>query len=144
MKVRCVYNSGKALRNFELDVFLKDEIRGRFGATGFSEYNELEIGKDYSVMGIIIFETYQGYLIDSDGFISVCPTLLFQTLDNEIPNNWYFRSVGKDEDIYPFIQTIFGYYELCNDINTYENLIVEKDYEYQQIYFKRKLELYKE
>ena len=54
MKVRCVYNSGKALRNFELDVFLKDEIRGRFGATGFSEYNELEIGKDYSVMGIIV------------------------------------------------------------------------------------------
>ncbi len=144
MKVKCIYNTGMSLRNFEIDASLRNEIRGRFGATGFSEYNELEIGKDYSVMGIIVFNTYQGYLIDSDGLISVCPTPLFQIIDSKIPLKWYFRAVNKEENIYPFIQAIFGYFELCDDIHTYENLIVEKEEEYERIYFRRKKEMYQE
>ena len=59
-------------------------------------------------------------------------------------SNWHFRLIEKDEDIYPFVQAICGYYELCYDKKAYENIIVEKDEESQRIYFRRKIELEKE
>jgi len=128
MKVRCLYNTGNSLRAFEYKSLDKN-IMGRFGATGYSIYGELEIGQEFLVMGIIIFETYQAYLIDDNSLISVCPCQLFEVIDNGIISNWFFRLIEKDEDIYPFIQAIFGYYELCFDKKSYENLIVEKDKE---------------
>ncbi len=143
MKARCVYNTGNALRAYEYKHLSKD-VLGRFGATGYSEYNELEIGKEYLVMGIIIFETYQAYLIDDDDFVFACPCQLFEITDNILGSNWYFRLIEKEEDIYPFIQAIFGYNELCFDKKSYENLIVEKDEEIIKIYFRRKAELRKE
>ena len=143
MKIRCVYNTGEALRSFEDKTLQKAEL-GKFGATSYSEYNELDIGKEYLVMGIIIFETYQGYLIDDNGFISACPCQLFEVIDDKVNSNWHFRLIEKDEDIYPFVQSVLGYYELCFDKRSYENLIVEKDEEAQRIYFRRKIELEKE
>lgn len=143
MKVRCIYNTGEALRPHEYKP-LEKEILGRFGATGYTQYGELDIGKEYLVMGIIIFETYQAYLIDDSGLISACPCQLFEVVDDKVGSNWHFRLVEKDEDIYPFIQGIFGYYELCFDKKSYENLIVEKEKEYERIYFRRKIELEKE
>lgn len=140
MNIKCLYNTGDALRKYEYS-FLEKGILGRFGATGYSEYNELDVGKEYFVMGLIVFETYQAYLIDNNGLISFCPCQLFEVVDNRVSSNWYFRLIEKDEDIYPFIQAIFGYYELCFDKKAYENLIVEKDEESQQIYFKRKKEM---
>ena len=124
MKVRCLYNNGKALRAYEYKS-LSEDMMGRFGATGYTEYGELDIGKDYWVMGIIVFETYQAYLIDDNGLISACPCQLFEVIDNKVNLNWRFRLIEKDEDIYPFIQAIFGYPELCSDKKAYENLIVE-------------------
>lgn len=143
MKVRCINNTGEFLRPFENKSLEKDML-GRFGTTGYSEYNELDIGNEYLVMGIIIFETYQAYLIDDNGLISACPCQLFEVIDNNINSNWHFRITEKNEDIYPFIQSIFGYHELCSDENAYENLIVEKEEEAKQIYFKRKIELEKQ
>jgi hypothetical protein len=143
MKVRCIYNTGDALRKYEYKS-LEKEMLGRFGATGYSQYNELDIGKEYLVMGLIIFETYQAYLLDDNGFISACPCQLFEVVDSKINLNWHFRLIEKHEDIYPFVQAVFGYYELCFDKKSYENLIVEKDEESQRIYFKRKIELEKE
>jgi len=140
MKVRCVYNTGESLRSYENKTLQKAEL-GRFGATGYSEYNELDIGKEYLVMGVIIFETYQAYLIDDSGFISACPCQLFEIVDNKINSNWHFRLIDKNEDIYPFVQAIIGYPELCLDKNAYEDLIVEKDEEAERIYFRRKIEL---
>ncbi len=116
-------------------------ILGRFGATGHTVYGEIKIGAEYLVMGLIVFETYQAYLIDDNGFISVCPCQLFEVLDDKLYSNWHFRIIEKNEDIYPFVQAIFSYPELCSDKKAYENLIVERDEESQQIYFKRKLEL---
>jgi len=139
MKIRCIYNTGEALRTYEYGYLNKDTL-GRFGATGYSEYNELDLGKEYLVMGLIIFETYQAYLIDNDGFISACPCQLFEVMDNRINANWHFRSIEKDEDIYPFIQAICGYYELCYDKKSYENLIVEKEESSLHTYYKRKIE----
>lgn len=143
MKVRCVNNRGEFLRQFEYKS-LEKNMMGRFGATGHSEYNEITLGREYLVMGIIIFETYQAYLIDDDGDISACPCLLFEIIDNKINFNWNFRLVEKNENIYPFIQSILGYPELCSDKKAYENLIVEGDKETAKIYFSRKAELEKD
>ena len=143
MKVRCVYNTGEALRVYENSPQKKNEFR-RFGSSENSQFNEITIGKEYLVMGIIVFETYQAYLIDDQGFISACPCQLFEVVDGEINTNWFFRIIDKDEDIYPFVQAIFGYPELCFNKKSYENLIVEKDEESQRIYFRCKIEQEKE
>lgn len=143
MKVRCIKNKRKDLRPYEYQPIKNGNILGRFGVTALSEYNEIVIGKEYLVMGIIIFQTYQSYLIDDSGFISACPCQLFEIVDNEIYSHWHFRFIDKKEDIYPFIQALFGYPELCSDERAYENLIVEREKVAQQIYFKRKIELEK-
>ncbi|QQV02989.1 MULTISPECIES: hypothetical protein [Chryseobacterium] len=145
MKVRCINNTGEALRPYEYKS-LKKEMLGRFGTTGHTAYSDggLTIGEEYIVMGIIIFETYQGYLIDYGGLPSICPCQLFEVIDSKVKSNWHFRLIDKDEDIYPFIQAVFGYPELCSDKQAYQNLIVEMEEDSQQIYFKRKIELEKE
>lgn len=140
MRVRCLYNIGEALRPYEKKPLRKEEL-GRFGATGYTEYGEVEIGKEYLVMGMIVFEAYQAYLIDDRGLISSCPCQLFEVVDDKLGTNWHFRLINKEEDIYPFVQAIFGYPELCSDKKAYENLIVEKEAESQRTYFRRKLEL---
>jgi len=124
MKVRCINNTGEALRPYEYKSLEKDML-GRFGATGYSQYGEIGIGREYIVMGLIIFETYQAYLIDDNGFIAACPCQLFEIIDSKLNSNWHFRLVEKNEDIYPFVQAVFGYPELCSDKKAYENLIVE-------------------
>jgi hypothetical protein len=142
MKVLCINNTGESLRSHEY-LTLEKQIFGRFGATGFSEYNEVKVGKEYLVMGMIIFKEYQAFLIDDNGFISACPCQLFKVIDNKVNSNWHFRLIDKDEDIYPYIQSIFGYYELCFDKQSYENLILEKSEDAHKIYFKRKIEVEK-
>lgn len=143
MKVRCINNTGEFLRTFEYKD-LKKKMMGRFGATGYSGYDELWIGKEYLVMGIIIFETYQAYLIDTDGgLITACPCQLFEVVDNKVNPEWHFRLIEKDEAIYPFVQAVLGYPELCSDKKAYENLIVEMDEQAQRTYFRRKIALEK-
>jgi hypothetical protein len=143
MKVLCKYISGKDLKPYEVKPLEKGEF-GRFGASESTEYGELEIGKKYLVMGILVFETYHAYLIDGNGFISACPCQLFEIIDGNIPVNWVFRTIDKNEGIYPFLQAIMGYPELSSNKNAYEDLILEKDEEAERIYFKRKIELEKE
>ena len=138
MKVRCVSNRGMDLRPYEYEQ-IGEDILGRFGASAYTRYG-IEIGREYLVMGIIIYQTYQAYLIDDDGCILSCPCQLFEVLDERLIFNWEFRTIGKDEDIYPFVQAILGYTELCTDKKSYENLIIEKDEYARQMYFKRKIE----
>jgi hypothetical protein len=142
MIVKCIYKTGDALRKFEYKS-LDYSILGRFGSTGFSEYNELSIGKEYIVLGIIIFETYQGYLLDDNGLIFVSPCQLFEIIDDKLNSNWHYRLIENTEDIYPYIQAMFGYYELCFDKKSYEKLIIENDVETQKNYYKRKVEFEK-
>ncbi|PMD95695.1 hypothetical protein BWI97_13930 [Siphonobacter sp. BAB-5405] len=141
MKVRCIFNTGKALREFEYSTLGNPSEFGRFGVSEYSEYNEIKVGSTYLVMGLIIFRNYQAYLIDDDGFITLCPCQLFEIIDHNISPNWHFRLIEKNEMIYPFIQSIFGYYELCFDMNSYENIIINRDEVAQQTYFVRKMEL---
>ena len=65
---------------------------------------------------------------------------MFEAIDHSVNADWHFRLVEKEEVIYPFVQAIIGYYELCFDKKAYENLIVEKGEEAQRIYFRRKME----
>jgi hypothetical protein len=139
MKVKCLYKTGLDLRPYE-NQSLVDEQFGRFGASGNSIYGEITVGKEYLVMGIVIFETYQGYLID-EGLISVCPCQLFEVTDDTLSTNWHARAIEKDEDIYPFIQMVMGYPEFCSDRMAYGNLIVEREEGAQRTYFRRKIEL---
>ena len=139
MKVKCINNTGEFLRSYEYD-HLRNEMLGRFGTTENSQYNEITVGSEYLVMGIITFKDYQAYLIDDEGFISSCPCQLFEITDDKVDGDWCFRLIDKEEDIYPFVQAITGYPELCSDKNAYKNLIVEKDEEAERIYFKRKIE----
>lgn len=139
MKVRCISNHGKDLRSYEYEQMDKN-IFGRFGASAHTQYG-IEIGQEYLVMGIFIYQTYQAYLIDDNGFILSCPCQLFEILDDKLDPRWCFRTIDKDENIYPFIQAVLGYTELCTDRNSYEDLIIEKNERAIRIYFERKIEL---
>jgi len=143
MRIRCTNNTGISLRPYEYTLITNKEVFGRFGVSESAEYG-LEIGKEYLVMGILIFQTYQAYLIDDNGFISTYPCQLFEVTDDKLNPNWNFRLIERDEDIYPYVQSIFGYPELCSDKKSYENLIVEMEENAQRIYFRRKIELEKE
>lgn len=139
MRVRCINNTGISLRPYEYEPIANNEIFGRFGVSGMGDYG-IEIGEEYLVMGLIIFQTYQAYLIDDNGFIATYPCQLFDVIDSKIIPNWYFRITEKSEDIYPFVQAVFGYPELCSDKKAYEKLLVEMEEDTQRIYFRRKIE----
>ncbi|WP_439580838.1 hypothetical protein [Dyadobacter bucti] len=143
MKIRCISNTGMTLRSYEYEPITNKEVFGRFGISEMGEYG-IEIGKEYLVMGLIVFQIYQAYLVDDNGHVSTYPCQLFEVLDDKVNLNWHFRLTEKEEDIYPFVQAIFGYSELCSDKKAYENLIIEMKEDALRIYFRRKIELEKE
>lgn len=138
MKVRCIYNTGEALRAFENKLLRKDEL-GKFGATGHTMYG-LVIDKEYTVMGMFLGEGILDYLIDDDGHISAYPYPLFEVIDNKLPASWFFKSLKNTDENYPYQEAIWGYYELIFDNSHYEKL-VDGDQEAQRIYFRRKIEI---
>ena len=130
MKVICKSNTGKALTGYE---------RKPLGCSEITQYGQLEIGKEYLVMGMIMSKGYLSYLVD-DGVISACPYQLFEIIDNKLTSNWYFKAFTKDDDIYPYQEAVWGYYELCFDTNHYEQL-VDMEENAMRIYFRRKIEI---
>jgi hypothetical protein len=134
MKIKCVQNTGEILMNYE---------RRPLGTSEITEYGELEIGREYLVMGMILFNNYLSYLIDDNGLIAACPYQLFEVIDYKLYGNWYFRAFTNDDDVFPYQEAIWGYYELCFDDNHFEQLIEKKECA-QRIYFKRKIEIEKQ
>ena len=142
MRIKCIANKHKDLEKYEYKA-LADDIFGRFNISKQHEYS-LTVGEEYNILGMILFQEYLAYLTDSNGLILTAPCYLFEVTDTKkIPKNWHFRIVEKDENIYPFIQAIWGYEELCLDKQAYEKLIVEMEEESQRTYFRRKIELSK-
>lgn len=141
MKIRCIYNTGEALRVYENKPLNKDEL-GRFGATGYTEFG-LTIGKEYIVMGMILGEGTLDYLIDDGGYVSLYPYPLFEVVDNKLPSSWYFKSLKNTDENYPYQEAVWGYYELVFDDTHYEKL-VDVEEEAMRMYFRRKIELEKE
>jgi hypothetical protein len=141
MKIRCIYNTGEALRVYENRPLNKDEL-GRFGATGYTEFG-LTIGKEYIVMGMILGEGTLVYLIDDGGYVSAYPYPLFEVVDQKLPASWYFKTLNNSDANYPYQEAVWGYYELVFDDTHYEKL-VDFEEEAVQVYFRRKIELEKE
>lgn len=139
MKVKCIGNKYENLKDYEYKFLNKDEF-GRFGISNKGEY-PLTIGKEYLVMGMFLFQNHLAYLIDCSGLIFTAPCYLFEIVDSRITFLWHFRTVDKKENIYPFVQAIWGYKELCENKQSYEFLIVEQDIEVTQIYYRKKAEL---
>lgn len=138
MIVKCIGNTGQFLRPFEYSNITNPAILGRFGVTGGSQFSA-QLGESYRVMGIFIFQEYQGYLLDVRGYIYTKPCLLFEVLDNTIPSDWKFSVLDLKNPLYPFIQAVFGYEELVSDPIAYEKLIVDKEETASRIYFRKKL-----
>lgn len=106
-----------------------------------TQYGQLEIGKDYLVMGIISFDEMLCYLIN-DGVISACPAKLFEVLDGKLPLNWYFNLLTNQDTRHPYIEAIWGYHELCFIEEHYLQLIEGED-NACRIYYRQKIEIEK-
>ena len=141
MKVRCINNTGKSIRQYEYKSLKKEQL-GRFGATEYTQFG-LEIGKEFLVMGMLFGEGAVDYLIDDGGYISAYPYPLFEIIDNKIPSFWYYKAFCCADEKYPYREAVWGYYELVFDDMHYEQLVDVEKVAYQ-IYFKRKMELEQE
>mgnify|MGYP005750903853 CR=1 FL=1 len=143
MIVKCIGNTGEFLRRFEHSNLSKPEVLGRFGATAMTSFG-VKIGEVYRVMGIFIFQEFQGYLFDDYGYIYISPCQLFEIIDGAIPSDWKFSLLEHKNPLYPFIQAVFGYEELVSDPFSYEKLIVNKEEVASRIYFQKKMAYEKE
>jgi hypothetical protein len=59
MIVKCIGNTGQFLRPFEYSKITNPEVFGRFGVSSGSQFS-VQVGESYRVMGIFIFQEYQG------------------------------------------------------------------------------------
>jgi hypothetical protein len=103
----------------------------------------LEINKEYLVTGILTFKQSDDlyFLVDESGRPSWFPFQIFETINNELPKNWFVKiNAGND---YVDYKNLFGFNELCND-DDFFNQLLERDEEAMQVYFRRKIELEKE
>ena len=141
MKVKCIYNTGKALRFYE-EKSLKRHEFGRFGTSELSAF-DLTIGEVYLVMGMVIYEGNLNYVVNDGRIVSANPYQLFEVVESDLPASWHFRAFPKNNEILPSLEAVWGYYELCYVDGHYEQLI-EMEEEAHRTYFKRKIELEKE
>ncbi|MEM9685430.1 MAG: hypothetical protein AAF934_00730, partial [Bacteroidota bacterium] len=121
MKVRCVHNTGEALRAYESKELSKNEL-GKFGATCHTDFG-VTIGKEYVVMGMLMGEGVLDYLIDDGGNISAYPYPLFEVIDSNLSPNWFFKSYKNTDKSYPYQEAVWGYHELVFDDAHYEKLV---------------------
>jgi hypothetical protein len=142
MKVRCIANTGEALKLYEVKELGEMEL-GRFGATSHTLFGGIEIGKEYLVMGIIQGGGTLSYLLDDNGDIGSYPTPLFEIVDNRVGPEWFFSMIKFDDERYPYQEALWGYHELVFDNNHYKKLISGSDEEAPRIYFRRKIEMEK-
>lgn len=101
---------------------------------------DLELQKEYLVMGIMINRKELSYFVDENGKPGFYPKELFDVTDNQLSQDWYFRPYSKNDEMYPYVQAIWGYHELVFEENHYEK-IVEREEAALRLYFKRKIEL---
>ncbi|TXI13189.1 MAG: hypothetical protein E6Q66_10480 [Pedobacter sp.] len=103
----------------------------------------LEIGKQYTVMGMLTFKEsgHLYFLVDECSRPSWFPHQLFTISNSQLPKNW-FVNINEDRTDVDF-HNLIGFYELCNDVDFFNNLL-EREEETMRIYFRRKMELEKE
>ena len=137
MRAICKQTTSHGFDLKEVTTVLSNNFDYSYGGYG------LELDKEYFVMGIAMYQDSNClyYLIDTNGDPDWFPYLLFDITDNSIPRKWFTKVNGKNDDM--DIYSLFGFDELCNDSDFYDQLL-EREGEAMQIYFERKSELEKE
>lgn len=138
MIIKCVCNSGKEIRAYELRELRHEEI-GRFGSSESLIY-DLEIGSKFLVMGQIISQGALFYLVDENGCIGSYPYPLFEVIDDRIPPFWHFATLNYKNDYFPYQEARWGYKELVYE-NEHRAKLADFDEDAIRIYFRRKIEL---
>jgi hypothetical protein len=134
MKVQCVYNSNEK--------FFKKKYKYQFPE---NYEKDLIIGKKYNVYGLLFYDDKFKYLIfDENNTPFWCLNNLFEILDNKISNYWYIKFFQEEYQI----DAIWGYYELVNEEEHYDNLLKEnkdnliiEEEKALDIFYKRKKEM---
>ena len=130
MIVKCINNTGRIL--------MDNKIKPH-GIFPESTFGELDVGKKYLVMGMVLKDGILYYLVNGGRVISIIPNQLFEVVDNSIPDNWFFKSFTKDMIKIVNMEAIWGYYEFVEDIEHYPKLML-MDEEAHRLYFRRKIE----
>jgi hypothetical protein len=81
MLARCIANTGQHFSNFP---------KKPFGWSEHTVYGQLEIGKDYRLLGMIMLDGWLYYFI-SNFVASPCPSELFNLVDHKLPSTWHFK-----------------------------------------------------
>jgi len=84
MIVKCINNTGRIL--------MDNKIRPH-GIFPESTFGEIDVGKKYLVMGMVLKDGILYYLVNGGRVISIIPNQLFEVVDNSIPDNWFFKSM---------------------------------------------------
>lgn len=100
----------------------------------------LILEKEYLVMGIMLNDGDLYYFIDENGKPGFYPQSLFEITDSKLSQEWYFKPYSKENEMYVYVQAVWGYYEFVFDQNHYEKLVA-REREALELYFKRKIEL---
>lgn len=142
MKIRCIANTGEALKPYELKELGSTET-GRFGATASTVFSGIAPGEEYLVMGMMLGDGTLWYLVDDHGNIGLYPSPLFEILDNTIPSCWFFLSLSLDlsDEGFPYQEALWGYHEFVFDKTHYQDVVLGGNEEAERIYFRRKIEL---
>jgi|GEM_PF-960117 len=145
MIVRCIANTGKALRAFEPNE-LPDDYTGKFGTTAHTIFHQLDIGKEYLVTAMIFWhQDVVQYLLygHTETWILPAPAPLFTITEAKLSRNWYFKQYGPGHRLYKSFLGVMGYEELIADDNHLESLL-EREHEAEQIFYKRVIEMERE
>ncbi|TPV31129.1 hypothetical protein FJ651_15570 [Paucihalobacter ruber] len=117
-----------------MDIFYDESFR--YQNVDFSAFG-LIIGEIYFVMAMLLFKDTKHlyYLVDINGKPNWFPHELFVVVENSLPKNWSFKVFNTEPDV--DIYCIWGYHELCNNDEHY-NQLIEREDEALSIYFKNK------
>jgi hypothetical protein len=129
MKVKCIKTEGYT--------FGIRDVKNGVNMT--TNYNGVDLNNNYFVYGIIIYREGIRYLLhDKFDMPNWYPAELFTVIENNIPNNWYYKFNGYTEY---GITAIWGYHELVNNEEHYNGLC-EQESNDVNLFLKRKMEMY--
>ncbi|MGH7203865.1 MAG: hypothetical protein ACREHC_05470 [Candidatus Levyibacteriota bacterium] len=100
MKVKCITNTGKHLSEKQA-VFVNSPNYTR-------EF--LEVGKEYTIYGIMIFKNIIYYLIavNQGNTPAFEPAEFFEILDSTLPPTWYYNYFGEGHAIWGYEELAFN------------------------------------
>jgi hypothetical protein len=129
LKVRCITDDG----------YLFSPRKVREGYNQKTTYNGIEVNRDYNVYGILFYEDGLRYLLFDDYETPYWyPAELFEVIENKIPETWYYKFYGYDEE---GISAIWGYDELVHSEKHFDGLS-EQEPEEIELFLKIKEEMY--